>query len=383
MKQQKFLEIGMGQFLRLLLMCLGVLTSVHVFSSGEGHEEHEEDGEALELSVEAQREAGIKSGIVNIQELQESIRLPGEVVVNAYRSLRVSPRVTAQVVARHVKLGDKVKAGTPLVTLSSVAMAEAQGQLLVADREWRRVESLGRDTVSEKRYTEAQVAQQLARAKVVAYGMTAEQVTALVSSGDATLATGAFDLIATLDGIVLQDDFVLGELITPGRVLFDISDESVMWVEAQRLPLGLSEMEAGTRARIRIDGDHWVDGTVIQLHHRLDETTRTQGLRIEVNNADDLLHPGQFVEVEIVAGRKVSVLAVPSAAVTMLESRPTVFKIENGHEFHPQSIVVGEQIGDWTVVNGGLAVGEAIVTSGVFHLKSLLLKSSLGEGHGH
>ena len=76
-------------------------------------------------------------------------------------------------------------------------------------------------------------------------------------------------------------------------------------------------------------------------------------------------------------------LAVPSAAVTLIEGTPTVFKFENGHEFHAETIETGPTIGDWVVVRSGLADGEKIAVEGVFHLKSLMLKSSLGEGHAH
>jgi cobalt-zinc-cadmium efflux system membrane fusion protein len=306
-----------------------------------------------------------------------------EVVINAYRSARVTPRITAQVAARHVKLGDEVTAGQRLVTLSSVEMAEAQGALIVADREWQRVKSLGQGTVSARRYTEAQVAQQQSRAKVLAYGMTDAQAASLAKSGDGSNATGAFDLLAPRAGTVLRDDFIVGELIEPGRVLFDISDESIMWVEAQTVSNGLADIDDGAAARVSLDGITWFDGTVIQRHHRLDETTRTQGLRIEVDNADDRLHPGQFVEAEIVTGTQAPVLAVPGAAVTLVNGAPTVFKLEDGHQFHPEAVEVGPTVGDWTVIRGGLANGDEIAVNGVFHLKSLALKSSIGEGHAH
>ena len=70
-----------------------------------------------------------------------------------------------------------------LVTLSSVLMADAQGQLIVAAVEWQRVEELGIDVVSERRFTEAQVGHQLAMAKVIAYGMTQGQAQALIQEG--------------------------------------------------------------------------------------------------------------------------------------------------------------------------------------------------------
>lgn len=370
--------------LKLWAVCLCFALIAPVHAQEDDHDDHgEEEGGSIELSAEEQRGAGIVLDAVAPRALKETIRVPGEVVINAYRSSRVTPRITAQVAARHVTLGDSVEAGQRLVTLSSVEMAEAQGMLIVADREWQRVKSLGRETVSERRYTEAQVAQQQALAKVIAYGITEAQAAALARSGDASKATGAFELLAPQAGTVLQDDFIVGELIEPGRVLIDISDESVMWVEAQTVPNGMPDIDDGATARVSLDGITWLKGTVIQRHHRLDETTRTQGLRIEVDNADDRLHPGQFVETEIVTGTREPILAVPSAAVTMIEGSPTVFKLENGHEFHAETIEAGPTVGDWTVVMGGLNVGDEIAVDGVFHLKSLLLKSSLGEGHAH
>lgn len=378
-------EIMTMRLLTIGMACVCLALFVPVQAAEDDHSDHgeEEGAGAIELTIEERKSVGVVISTVEPRALNETLRVPGEVVINAYRSARVTPRITAQVAERHVRLGESVEMGQRLVTLSSVEMAEAQGALIVADREWRRVKSLGRKTVSARRYTEAQVAQQQAVARVLAYGMKKEQALALAKSDDASKATGQFDLIAPQAGTILQDEFITGELVEPGRVLFDITDEAVMWVEAKTVSNSLSQVEAGAPARVSLDGDTWLDGTVIQRHHRLDETTRTQGLRIEVNNAEDTLHPGQFVEAEIVTGTQAPVLAVPSSAVTLIDGAPTVFKLEGDHEFHPEAITVGPTIGDWMVVKSGLESGEPIATEGVFHLKSLLLKSSLGEGHAH
>ena len=362
----------------LLTVCL---VSPAVNAEQEGHEE--DAGNVVELGTEEQRAAGITVQRVMHCELDEAIRIPAEVVVNAYQSSRVTPRIRAQVVARHAKLGDHVDAGQKLVTLTSVEMAEAQGALIVADREWQRVKSLGSQAVSERRYIEAEVAWQQAQARVQAYGLTESQALELMDSGDASNATGKFDLLAPQAGTVLRDEFIIGELVDPGRVLFDISDESVMWVEARAVPGSLKNVEIGSAARVSVDGDHWLDGAVVQRHHRLDETTRTQAMRIEVPIVEDDLHPGQFVEAEIITGSSDPVLAVPLAAVTIIEGEPAVFRLANGHEFEPVKFLAGATIGDWTVVESGLRDGDEIAVTGVFHIKSLLLKSSMGEGHGH
>lgn len=377
-------ENRMKYLLKTLAGFVALTMTLSVYSEDVGHIEHgDEAADAIEITTREQRSAGVLVETVQARALSDVLRVPGEVVVNAYQSSRVTPRITAQVVKRHVRLGDEVKLGQPLVTLSSVTMAGAQGALLIADRDWQRVKTLGPQTVSERRYTEAQVVRQQAFATVIAYGMTDEQATALVGSVDVSNATGQFVLLAPQAGVVLQDDFIVGELIEPGRALIDITDESVIWVEAQAVTNQFAEVEAGSVARVSLDGATWYSGTVIQRHHRLDERTRTQGLRIEVDNADDRLHPGQFVETEIVTGPRMSTLAVPNLAITLISGEPSVFKREGSQEFHVETIDLGPTIGDWTVVRKGLAEGDEIVVEGVFYLKSLLLKSSLGDGHAH
>jgi membrane fusion protein, heavy metal efflux system len=348
----------------------------------EGHDEEEEEG-AIRMTAGERESTGIETSDVRVRMLGEHIRLPGEVVVNAYKTATVTTRITAQVIARHITLGEVAEAGQPLVTLSSVAMAEAQGALEIADREWQRVRRLGKEAVSERRYTEAQVNQRQAMAKVLAYGMTPDQAKKLLTSGDAKLATGEFDLLSPQKGTVLLDDFIVGELVEPGRVLFSISDETTLWVEASKVPSDVNDIEEGASARIAHGNGHWIEGRVIQLHHQLDETTRRQGVRIEIDNSDDHLHPGQFVEAEVSTGTGPSVLAIPAPAITLIKGVPTVFKLEQGSEFHPQPIDTGFTAGGWTEVLGGLVEGDEIAVEGVFTLKSLLLKSSLGEGHGH
>ncbi len=260
-------------------------------------------------------------------------------------------------------------------------MAEAQGNFVIADREWQRVRGLGKAAVSERRYVEAEMGLRQALSKILAYGMTADQADRLLASGISALATGEFELLAPQLGTVLSDDFVVGELIEPGRVLFSISDETTLWVEASTVPSDLTEFEVGAPARIAHGEGHWIDGRVVQLHHQLDEITRRQGLRIEVDNADDHLHPGQFVEAEISTGEGPEVLAVPSEAITLIKGAPTVFLLKEGHEFHPQSVETGVSAGGWTEIRRGLDEGDELAVTGIFHIKSLLLKSSIGDEH--
>jgi cobalt-zinc-cadmium efflux system membrane fusion protein len=348
----------------------------HAEEKGEEHGEEEN----VKLTDAELRGAGVIIARVAPRSLAETLSAPGEVTVNQYATLQVTSRIEAQVIARHVRMGDVVEKGQRLVTLSSVDMAEAQANLILTDQEWQRVQRLGRDVVSEQRFLKAKVAAQQAEAKVLAYGMSRAQVKNLLAN-EVSAATGEFDLPANQSGTIIHDAFMVGQIIEPGTILFEVSDESRIWVEAQLAPEKASLIELGAQAWVTKNGVS-MTGTVVQVHHRVDEATRTLPVRIEVNNHRDSLHAGQFTDVEIKTGETARVVAVPNKAIILLEGRQVVFKRE-GNELHPVPLETGTSKGGWTEVKAGLFVGDEIVVENAFLIKSLILKSKMGEGHGH
>ena len=343
--------------------------------AGEESEEHGEEENVTMTSAEL-REAGVVTAFVARRPLAETVSAPGEVTVNQYATMQVTPRIEAQVVTRLARMGDVVKKGQSLVTLSSVDMAEAQADLILANQEWQRVQKLGRDVVSEQRFLEAKVAAQQAKAKVRAYGMSEAQVTSLLAN-EVSAATGEFDLLANQDGTIISDAFVVGQIIEPGDLLFEVSDENRIWVEAQLSPERAALIERGAQAWVTKDGIS-MTGTVVQVHHRVDEATRTLSVRIEVQNTQDSLHAGQFTDVDIQTSETEKVMAVPNQAIVFLDGQQVVFK-RKGDELHPMPIDVGISKGGWTEVKAGLFGGDEIVVENAFLIKSLILKSSIGD----
>ncbi len=369
---------------------IGVVLSLPLLASGDNHTEHDshqsEHGEAhdeggVQLTPEQQEMAQLVVETLQPRDIMNELRAPGEIQLNDYVTSRVVPRIAAQVLERQARLGDRIEKGRALVMLSSVEMAEAQGDLLIAEREWRRVSELGRDVVSEQRYTEARIKRELARARVSAYGMTDDEIRQLMVSGKAELANGRFQLLAPQDGTVIHDDFIVGELVEPGRVLFEISEESVLWVEARLTPDEAAQVQVNARATLVI-GDRQVEGQVTQVHHALDEDTRTLGVRIEVPNPDDRLHPGLFVEARIEGRSSGRVLAVPNDAVLLSPDGDwQVFVEHAAGEFEAREVDVIRTVAGLAVI-GGLEPGTRVVTRGAFFLQSELAKSGF-DVHNH
>ncbi len=373
----------------LLIAPIGMSLSTHAIAAGaeeDGHgDQHGEEKEenVVEMNAAERKKQGVEVARVSFRALNQEISAPGEVSFDQYQSSQVTPRIPAQILTRHVKLGDHVAAGDRLVTLSSVQMAEAQGELIVASREWKRVKNLGKKVVSDRRYIEAKVTAQQARAKVLAFGMTAAATEQLAASEDATKAVGAFTLFARQSGTIMNDDFVIGEFVQPGRVLFEITDESTVWVEARLSASEGSQVEAGAPVRVQTSSGASFAGTILQVRHQVDETTRTLSARISVDNSADQLHAGEFVTAFVESGSSDPVLAVPQQAVTLMGGQTQVFTLHGTDELEPTPVLLGREIGGWVEVKSGLSAGDQIVVSQIFKVKSQVLKSKMGGGHGH
>lgn len=320
--------------------------------------------------------AGIMIATAEARDLPAFETVPGVVQANAYRSALVSTRIPAVVQQRHATLGQGVREGQQLATLFSAEMAEAQSALLLADREWRRVVSLGRDVVAGRRWTEAEMGRQTAHARLMTFGLSAAQVDALAREGRAR-SPGLFTLAAPQAGTIAADSFRVGEMIEAGRPLFEIVDTASVWIEA-RVGIGATHLlSPGTKARVRADG-HEATATLRQVLPRLDEQTRTQGVRFEAQNPDGLFTPGQFIQVEIPGPTEAVVTVLASAVVRDPEGRTVVFVEEAPGAFRPQAVAVGRSQGGLTAVEG-VAPGTRVVVAGAFFLQSELNRAAGGR----
>ena len=377
-------------FFKTIFLVYVLCCSSLVLSSSKQHDddhdshgktgEHEEES-TIKLNAEQISAAGIVVAPLEKRLVKETIVAPGEVMLNAYATTSITSRILAQVIERHARLGDHVEIGDPLLTLSSVAMAEAQGDLLVAEREWKRVKKLGEKVVSAQRYTEARVTHEQARSRVRAYGMTKEQLDAFVKSGDASKANGTFQLLNPQQGTVIRDAFIIGELIEPGRELFVISDESSLWVEAHLTPSQASKIRIGSFASVITDNNEF-PGKVIQVHHALDEDTRTLGIRLEIPNPEDQLHPGVFVQARINSSSSIEALTLPVAAVLRSPDGDwQVFVEHEDGEYEAHEVELLRTVGEHAVISG-IEADTRVVTQGAFFVQSELVKSGF-DIHDH
>lgn len=350
----------------------------HDIHGGNNEKEGHTEDAAVILTEEQIEAAGIIVQPLKPRIIRSVIKAPGEVKFNIYKTASISPRITAQVIGCYVELGETVQLGQPIVTLTSVEMAEAQGALLVADREWKRVKKLGRKVVSESRFTQAKINWQLAKGKVKAYGMSESQINALLASEDFSQANGRFELVASHAGVVLKENYILGQQVEPGHELIRITNESSLWVVANVPPSVANQISIGNHATVYVD-DVALPAKVIQRYHSLDEATRTTGIRLTIDNENEVLHPGMFVNTEIETSQQENTLVVPEQAVLRSDDGDWMVMVstETG-EFVSQEVKLERVINGQAVISG-LKAGTSVVVKGSFFVWSESAKAGFGD----
>jgi cobalt-zinc-cadmium efflux system membrane fusion protein len=124
-------------------------------------------------------------------------------------------------------------------------------------------------------------------------------------------------------------------------------------------------------------------GTITYISDLLDPETRTITVRTVVANPELKLKPGMFADVSIVLSQNGGSLALPAEAILDDDGHALVFVQRADESFEPRRVTPGISEGGWIEVVDGLALGERVVTTGNFQLKSLLYEAALEAGHVH
>ncbi len=333
--------------------------------SGHNHE-HEEGDAGVKLSATQLETAAINVAVIKARVLTAEIYTPGELKANDYTSYMVSPRIDSIVSKRHVALGDHIEKGEPLVTLFAAAVADAQAQYLIVRAEWRRAQKLGRKTVGAKRYLRAEMDYKAASSRLKIFGL---NETAIKNTASSAATLGEYTLQANISGTVLEDDFQQGQRVAAGDTLLRLADEHNLWVEAYLAPNLNLDLDANTQARIKVN-NRFYPATVSQQEHTIDPQSRTQTVRLLVENENHKLRPGMFVDVYFSIPSRKPILAVPETALMRgSDGDWTVFIEEETGTYQAHEIERGRTFGNLQEITG-ITPGSRVVVTGAFFLAS-------------
>jgi len=361
--------------------------------AGGGHNDHEEVG-LINLTPAQIKQAGIATEKLQMRPKLQAITAPGVVAFNAYSLADITTLVNAVVYARYVHLGEQVKKGQKLATLNSTALAQAEASYIKAQAEHhrskqeitrlkelaeQRIISQARLQQAESTYQTMYASLAAAKATLFSYGLNKQDISSLIKQKE----YGRLNLRAPHAGIVVADNFRIGQYFSAGSRLMQVVDESHVWVEVKIPEILLSDINVGQLASVSPkDAKENYQGSVINTYHQLDRVTRTAGVRLAIKNSRDSLHPGMFVNAEIATSTGEQALLITKQAIQRQGNKLIVFVEEEPGHFERREVTVGKVNMGLLPILTGVKENELIVVKGAFVLASELAKAGF-EADSH
>ena len=253
---------------------------------------------------------------------------PGVVAVTARyvatalpkRSAELGPRMSGTLTAVLVEEGDRVKKGQQLFRLDSrtsrlgVEQAEAalQGAGLARDNAQRELER--QRVLAEKGTISAAV---LERAEATFNSTVNGVKQANVMLSMARRSTSDSSVVSPIDGVVARKLKSVGETVTmmPPTTVVLIQDHSAIELRTRIPESTLKHVKEGELITAHFTAiDATREAKVVRIQPTVDPMTRTIEIVADVDNSDNLLRPGMYVEVELTPPPSAARQPEPAAA---------------------------------------------------------------------
>jgi cobalt-zinc-cadmium efflux system membrane fusion protein len=305
-----------------------------------------------------------------------SVSLPGRVGFDEDHTQRVASPIDGRAVSLLAKAGEKVRAGQPLVELSSpnVGQLQADAQkamsdLAVAEKAVERVHKLQAEgAVAEKDVTQAEG--DLRKARSDHARSTAQLKSLGISPSDPAVNVA---LRAQIAGVVVERNVLVGQEVRADQAapLVTISNLDTVWVQADAYEQDLSLVAEGDAVTIRVPAypGETFPGKVGHVGDVVDPVTRTVKVRCVADNKGHKLKPEMFAKVDVqnAAGRKL--VLVPAKAVLNEGDKSLVIVATEGNVFRARRVEVGPETDGQVRILSGVRPGEKIVTDGAIFMK--------------
>lgn len=366
----------------------------------------------------------MKLALAEEQTIARQVTATGRVIPAANSQAVVAPPVGGIVSNRNLpRVGQHVAQGQTIAVIQQVATSAEQAQVraaaaslslenarLEADRrtasgeveaarirldlatkEAARAQRLyERKAFSERQMQAAQADLKAAQAQ---YDAAVKRVEALAAKSSSTAgatdgvgsANASYTIRAPLSGYVTKVNKSIGEQVSPGEAIVEISNLDTVWVEAPIFEKDLSRLSGNVSATFTTPAypDQEFKGTVLDIGAIIDEQTRATKIIFQLPNAGRALRLGMQANVRLDAGEQVTAIVIPKEAVLEHEGKKIVYVLLSGEEFERREVTIGDELGGKIAVLSGLNKGERVVTQGAYQLKLQELRPAEAGAHTH
>jgi len=336
------------------------------------------------MNEEAYQLANIQTTVIEKASASKEIRLLGRVKPDERRLYSQVSHIPGRIERLYVNFtGEKVYSGQKIVRIYSPELISAQKELFEA------IKSKG---IYPQLYTAS-------RNKLKLWKLSDKQIDAIEASG---IVQEQIDILSDHTGYVMSKNVELGDHIMSGGNLFDIANLSSVWVMFEAYEADIPWIHINDKVKFTIQAipGKTFEGKITYVDPFVSSNTRVVKVRVEVKNPSNKLLPEMYTSGIIQAKMKGmgNTIVIPKSAVLWTGKRAVVY-VKVPHEktisFVYREITLGQDMGQFYMVQEGLEEGEIVATNGVFRIdasaqlfgqKSMMNpeggKVSSGHNHG-
>lgn len=309
---------------------------------------------------------------VELRKAPQELAVNGVIAPDVSRTVPVNTMSSGRVVEVKARLGDYVRKGQILLTLTSpdlsAAIADYRKALadeLLSRRQLQRARDLYEHGALAQK--DLQVAEDTEDKAKVDVQTTAEHIRIL--GGDINRLTPIIEVDAPVSGTIVEQNVTTAagvKSLDNSPNLFTIADLSHVWMLCDVYENNLSQVHVGDRALVQLNAypDRRIPGRISNISSLLDPNTRTAKVRIDLANPGGLMKPNMFGTVQFVSQGAKTAMAVPVAAILRLQDRDWVFVKINDKQFRRtevQALPAGQD--GYQQIVAGVNPGEQVAAN--------------------
>jgi len=286
--------------LALFMVSLVVVAPATTFPHGKQIRTGDGAKGPVKLTAAQETAIGLKTAAAGPHPLATILNLNGEIQLPPDKQAAVSTIISGQIAELYVSLGDKVKAGQPLVLIKNRVPASM-------------------DVVLKSPLNG------VVDARDVIPGQPIEPSTQLFHISDRS------------------------QMIAVGKIYEEDLSKVKIGQEAHVRILGYP---ADT-----------FKGKVTLIEPNLDPASRTVKAWVQLDNPQDVLKPNMFAKITVILKQDSAALVVPNSAIIEANGKKFVF-VRNGDSFARVEVTLGASDDEFTEVTDGLVPGDEVATQG-------------------
>ncbi len=320
------------------------------------------------LTANAAQWKVLKLSQVHEPAVHWSNAFPARFMVDEALSAKVGTPLAGRVSTVYVVLGQNVKAGAPLFSISSPDIAGLRAErekaavgLDVQKAAFERVKAMveakalpAKDAIeSDQQLREAALSLRLAESKLRSLKVSAR-------------ADNEFTVVAPRDGVVIEKNVLPSQQVEQGAPLVSVADLSSVRVAADLFEADASGIVKGSRAQITSPS---MPGFTAEVEVELvssvaDPERHTVPVWVRLPNTDGRIRPNAYAEMRLATTAQPGTLEIPTSALVSDGAHQYVYVQEGPGHFVRRPVTAGSSRDDRLLVYQGLKPGETVVEQG-------------------